>query len=290
MEFFELSPELIELIIFGMENQEEKQVFDTRSLVLCKKSSVPENDERYVDIPQWGPAQGYRLMETFVANLKNPLYKQELRDILVSGDRVFRRFKDAIKAHPFLERKWYWFKEKQLKREVMEWYNRLRELAGLESLPLEPDDVLDMSDLIEESFSFSDRKVDIVKEKAFLYEKLAESVGEDLRVVTKHLFYTMALYDDNIRHNMLECFLLEGDLAAFCWYYETDDFMCLNLIYVFSEFRDMGIGTLLVEKFCNMAEEKGKSYVIRLVGKGHPFSDKLKNMGMGKIEETVFPV
>lgn len=285
MELFELSPELIELIIFGMENQAEKQVLDTHSLTLCKKSAVPLDDERYVDIPDWGPAQGYRLMESFVANLKNPIYKQELRDILLSGDKVFRRFKDALKFHPFLEKKWYWFKERQLKREVLDWYNGLRELAGLEALPFEPEDNPDLAYLIEESFSFSIVDIDISSERGFLLERFMESLSDTDSSLVELFFMSMAISEPSVRHMQIECNANEGETAGFCWFIDSQTALCLNLVYVYPEFRDMGIGSLLLEKFIDLAEAQNKNCIVRLIGKNHPFSDKLKTIGSKKVEE-----
>ena len=68
-----------------------------------------------------------------------------MRDALSAGRGVFRNFKNALKQSRDLERSWYRFKEREMRRVVAEWYNQEREAAGLERLGPEPEETEDLT-------------------------------------------------------------------------------------------------------------------------------------------------
>ncbi|WP_455382954.1 UPF0158 family protein [Salinispira pacifica] len=137
---FPLTRELIDQIMFGMENQDTEFVLDSREHRVVKVQEISEEtdetdepaEERYLPLPEWHSVDGYNLMEKFVASLHNPIYREILRRILTSGKGVFRQFKDALKERKEIERLWYHFKEREMRARVLEWYNLLRESWGLE--------------------------------------------------------------------------------------------------------------------------------------------------------------
>lgn len=154
----ELSRELIDQIIFGMENQDHDYLLDleTGELVDAQEQGdeAEYSPERYEPVPGWTSVDGYNLMERFVLGLHNPIYRERLRQILASGRGVFRHFKDAVRERRDIERLWFTFKEREMRRIVGEWYNDIREARGLErleSLSLEEDleqDALVLSDFV----------------------------------------------------------------------------------------------------------------------------------------------
>ena len=136
---FPLSREVIDQVIFAMEDQSARSLIGGRSGVVMRDAVVTAqrergDDQEYLPLPQWQPADGFRLMEGFVAQVPNPVYQGKLRDALAAGRGVFRSFKDALKQSPDLERSWYRFKEEQMRAVVVEWYGSERELRGLERL------------------------------------------------------------------------------------------------------------------------------------------------------------
>ncbi|MFO8064379.1 MAG: UPF0158 family protein [Spirochaetia bacterium] len=142
---FILTPEVADLIVFAMENQEDEFVFDTETAELVLVEEIPEGDEeRYVPIPEWTPADGFRLMEQFVGTLQNPVYHEKLSEALSAGRGVFRRFKDTVKERPEIERQWHSFKDRAMREVVSEWYNDLRETWGLERLAFEQPETEDL--------------------------------------------------------------------------------------------------------------------------------------------------
>jgi ribosomal protein S18 acetylase RimI-like enzyme len=155
---FELTQEILDQIIFAMEDQTEASVVDTTSgeVVALRAEPAGHDAERYAPIPEWKPVNGYQLMERFVAALRNPLLREQLREALAAGRGVFRGFKDSLRKYPEIEKRWYAFKEREMRRVVHDWYNQLRELQGLERLDFEPAAALEEAEeLIEADFVFA---------------------------------------------------------------------------------------------------------------------------------------
>ena len=144
---FELSGELIDELLFYMEDQNGEFFLDTsRGIVVNDGETIAEQDEddsndRYITLPDWGPSEGFRLMERFIAGLHNPAARKELAAALDRGKGVFRAFKDTIAQYPEVEKLWFNFKDRHMKREITRWYNSLRELWGLELIGEEPEDI-----------------------------------------------------------------------------------------------------------------------------------------------------
>jgi len=147
---FELSKELIDQIIFAMEDQENEYYLDVEEgVVVPAEELIGEGlegeEERYLSLPEWRSVDGFNLMERFTATLRNPLYRERLRQILSSGRGVFRQFKNALKERPDIEKLWFRFKNREMRKEVYRWYNALRESWGLKEVEIdweEPEDLV----------------------------------------------------------------------------------------------------------------------------------------------------
>lgn len=175
---FELTEALIDQILFAMEDQKSQHLLDTASGVvldllaeggdaeLSLELSTPEGGLRFIPLPEWLPADGFRLMERFSASLRNPIVREELGSALDRGRGVFRAFKDVLSAHPEVERLWFSFKKREMRREVLDWYNALREEWGLERIGEEPEDT---EDLVLEDFRFREgREEDLAAAEAVM--------------------------------------------------------------------------------------------------------------------------
>ncbi len=163
-----MNRETVDQIIFAMENQAEEFLIDLwEGTVLPAEeaeASFGETEDpsgagdlsaegevpRYCPVPPWTPADGFRLMERFALTLKNPLYREALKDCLAAGHGVFRRFKDTLKERPDIERLWFSFKYRQMRRYIAEWLQRQEEGASLAWLGPEPEDT---ENLILEDFT-----------------------------------------------------------------------------------------------------------------------------------------
>jgi len=152
---FELDEILIDSIIFSMEDQNGDSLLDTqeREIVDIYNNEL-DNDtdfesDRFISLPEWTSADGYRLMERFTAGLKKPVLREELSSALNRNRGVFRAFRDVLSQYPESEKQWFHFKEREMKNEVIAWYNSLREEWGLEPIGSEPEDT---SSLVMEDF------------------------------------------------------------------------------------------------------------------------------------------
>jgi GNAT superfamily N-acetyltransferase len=148
---FELTPELADRIIFAMEDQNEDFILDTETGDLLSVEEMEEleaeaedDPDRFVSLPDWTPAHGFRLMERFAEELRNPVYQEKLREALSGGRGVFRRFKDTVKEREELERRWHHFKQQAMQEVVTDWYNDLRETWGLERVAVETAEIEDL--------------------------------------------------------------------------------------------------------------------------------------------------
>lgn len=136
-EQFELTSELIEQIIFAMENQKDTFYLDSHVPTVVSGDAVGNIKGKAYELPLWEPSDGYRLMEQFVLSLRNPVYREYLSSILHGGSGVFRKYKDALNQRPDIEKKWFLFKEKNMKERVIDWYNTLRLEWGLDAWDVE---------------------------------------------------------------------------------------------------------------------------------------------------------
>jgi ribosomal protein S18 acetylase RimI-like enzyme len=155
---FELTEALIDNILFSMEDQGGDFFLDTRQGVVADGASGVGADpdpgaeeKRYIRLPKWDSSNGFRLMERFAAALRNPLVREELSGALNQGKGVFRAFKNILGRHPEAEKLWFVFKERAMKREILRWYNALREEWGLQRIGEEPEET---GDLVLEDFRF----------------------------------------------------------------------------------------------------------------------------------------
>ena len=150
---FELTDALADQILFAMEDQNGEYVLDVRTGVVADVSDLaePGGADSVYPLPEWGSADGFRLMEGFAASLRNPIVRTELTRALEKGRGVFRAFKDVLSSRPEIERLWFAYKEKQMRQEIVDWYNALREEWGLARIGDEPEDT---EDLVLEDFKF----------------------------------------------------------------------------------------------------------------------------------------
>lgn len=285
---FELTPEIIDQIIFAMENQTEKMVFDTEEKETLEENGLPLplDSNRYVDIPEWNSFKGFQLMERFVAGLRNPEYREALRGALSKGKGVFRQFKDVIKRNEQVERLWYAFKEKEMKREVKEWYSALLELWGCEDLDIDLEFAEDTEDIIIEDFVFDTAVYDIGLEKLMEYDKIAffES-HRDRDPDWVREMYTLRLKELSKMDAPESLFLITrspaGDFAGFIWAVVVNpSIIKLEQLYILPEYRGLGLAKALLNAFFTETAEKGQYRIdINLYGNGLSLSNFIERQG-----------
>ena len=149
-----LTDEFLYQIIFCMEDQSNEYCLDLREGTLSQVEFVEQrrqdDPDRFLSLPEWYPSDGFRTMEKFVSSLRNPLYRERLREALQSGRGVFRQFKDVLHEQPPLERLWYYYKDKEIRRRIYLWYERHDEAFRLSGLGEAPEE--GTVELIKEDF------------------------------------------------------------------------------------------------------------------------------------------
>jgi hypothetical protein len=181
---FELSDALLDDIIFSMEDQNCEFWLDTVEGIVTGGPEdlsfygvdLGEDDGagglRYISLPKWDSSEGFNLMERFAVSFRNPLIQKKLTLALNKRKGVFRAFKDTLARYPEAEKLWFSYKEKEMKREVLNWYNGLREEWGLEKIGMEPED---SGDLVLEDFRFRPLREEDIFQAAELHRQcLAE--------------------------------------------------------------------------------------------------------------------
>lgn len=229
-----LTPELIEFLIYAMENNEET-FLDLEEGVVVYSSEIDreefkKNPKRFLNPPVWSSARGYELMLDYVANLPetNSDTKQQLIKVLNSKKRgVFRRFKDVLSNEKKLIESWYEFKNSRMEKVIQSWYMDLQDSDDFDEIDQE---------MMLEDFSISEEK-NIPKkiEKGFDKHISNNSILRDLWKV----------YEDKaaiIARNP------EEDPIASIVFARVGKQICVLYYWVSPEVRGLGIFSLMLDK------------------------------------------
>lgn len=292
---FHLSRELLDQIIFGMENQDTDFYVDTETEDLVTEDQIdPEDEDRYVSIPEWHSVDGYNLMEKFVATLHNPIYRESLRRILASGKGVFRQFKDALKERREIERLWYNFKERAMRDVVVDWYNDLRESWGLERVGLEIEE--DTEQLVLTDFIIAPPD----PAELSSLEELDRGAFRDMLeggsdAVASHLYHVERAADPPLsdpRSVVLTAATPSGDIAGFLWSVhdaiaEGHAIARVRQLYVSPEYRGLGLAKTMVTEYLKLAHQQGITEALwPTVGKGQVLADLFQREGGELLQQT----
>jgi len=272
---FELSKALIDDILFFMEDQDGDFLLDTQEgMVISKDDEDFDNEafeddaDRYISLPDWEPSDGFRLMERFAAGLHNALVREELSAALDRGRGVFRAFKDTLTRYPEIEKLWFDYKDREMKREVISWYNALRETWGLELIGEEPEDI---AGLALEDFRFRQGTA----EDSAPAQKLHCACSSEFNDEHGDIFAGMG--DWTFPGDV--CFVAEtagGEFAGYVSAIRKGDVLHICAVEVQAEYRGLGLGKALVARLLEQADnEKTPRVIIDLPAGREPFSRAL---------------
>ncbi|GHU88228.1 hypothetical protein FACS189476_04950 [Spirochaetia bacterium] len=259
---FELTEALINDILFAMEDQDGEFLVDTQTGVVVnqndedfeKEAEEDQPMDRYIGLLEWESADGFRLMERFVARLRNPLVRAELSAALNQGKGVFRAFKDILGRYPEAEKLWFAHKEREMKRQIIRWYNGLREEWGLARIGGEPEDT---ADLVLEDFRFREPKVDDTAEAEELHRLC---VGEYQKYAAENSIAGIGLEEDSRAAVLPAAGLVAetggGEFAGYISAVRKGSVLHINALEVRAEYRGLGIGEALLSRFLEKAAEE----------------------------------
>ncbi|MDR2745943.1 MAG: GNAT family N-acetyltransferase [Treponema sp.] len=269
---FELSEALIKDLLFSMEDQMGNFFLDTQEGTIIGEEDdgfdqVKEDEDRYISLPGWDSSDGFRLMEHFAAGLRNSTIRDELAAALNRGKGVFRAFKDIISRYPETEKLWFGFKERGMRREILRWYNALREQWGLDRIGLEPEET---GDLVLEDFRFrlagdGDREAAAALHRTCVEEMRSYAMEQGLGAVYQesHCRTEWAWSFPGDLSMVVETG--NGDFAGYIAASRQGGVLRIHALEVHSEYRGLGIGESLLTRFI---EEARRQFGAR---KGAPF-------------------
>jgi GNAT superfamily N-acetyltransferase len=264
---FELTGALIGDILFSMEDQDGEYYIDTAEGLVAggmdglesyfdENPDIDQEDEsRFISLPGWDSSDGFRLMERFAAGFRNPLIREELCSALGSGKGVFRAFKNTLGRHPEAEKLWFSFKDREMKREIIMWYNGLREEWGLEKIGVEPEET---ADLVLEDFRFRPfREEDCARAESLHRSCLEERKKKyqekgDLNSAEALIRESPGGSLDNISGRASTAMIAEsggGEFAGYISGIKKDSVLYIQYLEVKAEYRGLGIGEALLVRF-----------------------------------------
>lgn len=264
--YFDLTDSLSDSILEAMENQNCVFILDAAQGTLVESNQNTIDNERFYELPQWKPADGFALREQFVSKLYSPLAKEELQQILHSGRGVFRNFKNCIKQYPEVERKWHIYKHFKMKARINEWYNSLREIWGLEKLAQESEEI---EDLVRKDFTF--REIDSIKDKESILQNASDNSAEiqddwpqeianAFTFLWKHQFESLDLEFGFM------CRTFSDDFAGCITFSRCPSSakktVLLTAFFVNQNFRGLGIGKELLSQSLDNLKKRNIQFVI----------------------------
>ncbi|MDR0494421.1 MAG: GNAT family N-acetyltransferase [Treponema sp.] len=259
---FELNPTLIDEIIFFMEDQGGEFLLDTEEGIVLStgdedfdKDNFDAGNDRYISLPDWGPSDGFRLMERFTARLHNALVREELSAALNRGRGVFRAFKDTLTRYPETEKLWHGYKDREMKREVISWYNSLRETWGLELIGEEPEDI---ASLALEDFRF---RQDAAQDGALAQELHLACLDDAGETASAEVFAGMGewVFPGDI------CFVAEtagGEFAGYISAALNGTTLRICAVEIQVEYRGLGLGKALIARLLEQADGEKVRHII----------------------------
>jgi len=288
---FALTTQMIDKIAFAMEDQKEHFAIDvdTGELVPVSSRGTALPEERYVQLPRWGSAEGFHLMESFVTSLDNPVYREQLARALTMGKGVFRAFKDALKASKEIEKLWFDYKERRLRGVIVSWYNANREARGLALLPAEPEDT---DELVMSDFSFSwdaeDRRQGILRlDRDAFFELFPHDTPE--RLAERYEEKRNGIPSPGSRESpVLFAETPEGELAGIAWGFIESRSVHMVQLAIVPGLRGIGLGEALLRKFLTeMRSRQMKRLTMELAGKSLRFSDFFQSVGFRLVTQVL---
>jgi GNAT superfamily N-acetyltransferase len=252
----EVTEEILERVVYGMENQKDLLFLDPSDGVL---HPVADDNGTFIPLPPWGPTEGYRLMDGFTGTLPDTMFRERLLAILHSGTGVFRHFKDALKERSELEGLWRRYKRREMRKTALSWLNRWSVALALEALGPEPED---WDDLPLEDFSIraaADSDMGLVRN----WDHIAESEAfPELTAGERNAVKSRDRGGLEIESaDVIVAESASGEPVGFSWAIvqgETNHLEGrLMQVFVVPEFRGLGIGRRLATCSLEMAEKMG---------------------------------
>ncbi len=289
-----LSDEFLYQVIFCMEDQANEYCVDLKDGVVTEVEFVADRREiepqRFLDLPPWYPSDGFRTMEKFVSTLRNPLYRERLRQVLQSGKGVFRQFKDVLHEQPTLERLWFYYKDREIRRRIFHWYERHDEAFRLARLGEEvPDD--GSSELVREDFTITD-EIDSYRDDVAQLKELAIRRVMELEIPTaRHMAVKLReAWREHPDDAHVVALSLEGEFAGFIRYHiqDPEQVAVIRCFAVHEEYQGLGVFRYLFDSLCSRLSLQGvRDVVVPLAGDALKIERMFDAIGPSDVTHTI---
>ena len=267
---FALSQEILHQIMFALEDQNTTYLLERSSGRLADRRTFPDDriPEGYVELPQWGPANGFRMMERFVTVVRNPRLQKELRSVLFSGKGVFKNFKSLLKSHPQGEKQWFSFHEEEMTRYILQWYNQLEEICGLEQLGDEPEDNDELihSDFVFRQYEASTDEENFVRAANMVMAERETQWPGEIGLALSSLWQEREEQSGSQQFFSLVVETIGGDFAgcikATLYPSCARETVLLTSFFILEQYRGLGIGKELLGQCVSQLQERGIRWII----------------------------
>ncbi len=289
-----LSDEFLFQVIFCMEDQANEYCVDLKDGVVTEVQFVADRrqiePQRFLDLPPWFPSDGFRTMEKFVSTLRNPIYRERLRQVLQSGKGVFRQFKDVLHEQPTLERLWFYYKDREIRRRIFHWYERHDEAFRLARLGEEvPDD--GPSDLVREDFTITEDIAPYRDEIALLKELAIRRVMELDIPTARHMAVKLReAWREHPEDEHLSALTLAGQFVGFIRYHihNPEQVAVIRCFAVQEEFQGLGVFRYLFDSLCSHLLRQGvRDIVVPLAGDALKIERMFDSVGPSDVTHTI---
>jgi hypothetical protein len=242
-------------------------------------------------LPEWIPSDGFHTMEKFISTLRNPIYRERLRKVLQLGKGVFRQFKDVIHEQPSIEKLWYYFKDKEMKSRVYEWYELHDNAFALASLRIQGPET-ETLDVIKEDFFLSENLeefhdefehfrgmcINNYEKKHFTYEPIITSEIERIWEIEEHDHCLFVLSN-------------EKEVAGIMIYTVTPPtaVAIVKAYHIKEEFRGIGLFHLLFDTLCEKMKNRGiDDVILNLYEDSLPLESMFNEIFTKNIKKSVY--
>ena len=254
---FPLTEELVDQIIFCMEDQSTEYTIDPKNGEILTAEKM--GDRTAVPLPEWRSADGYLMMEKFISSLHNPIYKEELRQVMMVGKGVFRNFKRIVKSYDPLKKKWYNYKERYMKNLVTDWYEVNIEAGYFEKMGTE---TIETENIILSDFGF---KYNCIENYGILDEERKSylEIFPDDPVLGRYYFEKMKqVREDRDRHTVSVCAYTgnndcAGILWGWLWSIPEETLLVVEEFFVQVQYRGLGLGQVLIQRLKENVRNEG---------------------------------
>ena len=246
-----ISTEILDRVVYGMENQKEQLFLDPTDGTLKQLAK----DAGLIPLPPWDSSSGYRLMDNFITSLPDRTLAARLRDALDSGTGVFRRFKDILSERPLNQQLWRQFKKRVMRKEAYNWLSRWSDFLELSDLAAEPEDMEDLTKLefTLRSAAAGDLRILERWDREAQNERYPALSEKERDNTTRWERGNSIMELDDL----LVAETLEGQMVGFSWIRVRDGEGWLLQLFILPEFRGMGVSKMLLDRSFDRAVELG---------------------------------